>query len=268
MTEISLIVTLNNQFNNNIQQLTLYHNFYPWSWSLTFSLKRWPYSKLSYQRIQVFISDMCIHCGKTFKMKLYFFYLELGGWHTFEKTLTLNITFVPEEMGISYFTCFIFVTRPFQWYLNFWPCDLYLWDWLTLEKTFVNTFKLKEMGLSYSIYIPGGKAFYLPQYPWLYFSLQPRFCHWCFSLNIVAFWQTLLSSNNSHYPMETALEGYNNNSRSCVAGWVGVSVRRALPFGHDRDYKFLHKHWKTHQFKMMRGGTLLIFVVNNERRYL
>ena len=37
----------------------------------------------------------------------------------FSKTLTLAITFLPVEVGLSYFTCVFLVTRPFTWNHNF-----------------------------------------------------------------------------------------------------------------------------------------------------
>ena len=40
----------------------------------------------------------------------------LAAW---TKTLTLAITFKPEEVGLSYCTCVFLVTRPFTWYHKF-----------------------------------------------------------------------------------------------------------------------------------------------------
>ena len=50
------------------------------------------------------------------------------------KTLTLAITLLPEEMGLSYCTCVFLVTRPFTWYHSFWPRDLDHEVWPTFEK--------------------------------------------------------------------------------------------------------------------------------------
>ena len=55
-------------------------------------------------------------------------------WTYFWKTLTLAITFKPEEMGFSYYTCVFLVTRLFTVYHNFWLCDLDLEVWPTFEK--------------------------------------------------------------------------------------------------------------------------------------
>ena len=55
----------------------------------------------------------------------------LAAW---TKTLTLVITFKPEEIGLSYCTCVFLVTRPLTWYHNFWPCDLDLEVWPIFEK--------------------------------------------------------------------------------------------------------------------------------------
>ena len=50
------------------------------------------------------------------------------------KTLTLAITFLPEEMRLSYCICVLLVTRPFTWDQIFWPHDLDLEVWPTFEK--------------------------------------------------------------------------------------------------------------------------------------
>ena len=51
----------------------------------------------------------------------------------FSKTLTLAITFKPDVIGHSYFTCVFLVTRPFTWYHNFWPSDLDIEVWPTFK---------------------------------------------------------------------------------------------------------------------------------------
>ena len=53
---------------------------------------------------------------------------------TFWKTLTLRIAYLPEVIGLSYYTCVFLVTRPFIWYRNFWPLDLDLEVRPTSEK--------------------------------------------------------------------------------------------------------------------------------------
>ena len=56
--------------------------------------------------------------------------LDLDFWPTFEKNLTLAITFEPKEIRLSYYTCWFLVTRPFCLYQKNWPCnlDLDFWD--------------------------------------------------------------------------------------------------------------------------------------------
>ena len=73
---------------------------------------------------------------------------DLDIWPTFEKNLTLVITFEKKEIGLSYFICVFLVARPFCWYQNFRLPDLDFDFWPTFEKTFI-TFEPKEVGLSY-----------------------------------------------------------------------------------------------------------------------
>ena len=54
----------------------------------------------------------------------------------FWKTLTLAITFKPEDVRLSYCKCVFLVTRPFTWYHNYWPCDLDLEVCPTFDKNF------------------------------------------------------------------------------------------------------------------------------------
>ena len=42
----------------------------------------------------------------------------------FRKTLTLSITFIPEEIGLLNCTRDFLVTRPFRWHHNFWADNL------------------------------------------------------------------------------------------------------------------------------------------------
>ena len=75
----------------------------------------------------------------------------LSALDVWTKTLTLAITFLTEEIGLSYYACVFIVTRPFSWYRNFltlwpWPWSLtYFWKTLTLAITFLP----EEVGLSY-----------------------------------------------------------------------------------------------------------------------
>ena len=63
------------------------------------------------------------------------------------KTLTLAITFEPEEVERSYFTCLFHVIRPCTLYFNFWPCDLDLAGWLSFQKmlSWAMTFESEEL---------------------------------------------------------------------------------------------------------------------------
>ena len=88
---------------------------------------------------RAFISHMCIPCDKIFHMVPLFFTSWPWPWSLtyFSKTLTLAITFLPEVIGLSYFTCawcVFLVIRPFTWYCNIWPHDLDLEVWPTFEK--------------------------------------------------------------------------------------------------------------------------------------
>ena len=85
---------------------------------------------------RAFILHMCVPCDKTFHMVPQFLTSWPWPWSLtyFWKTLTLAITFKPEEMGLSYCTCVFLVTRPFTCYHNFWPRDPDLEVWPTCEK--------------------------------------------------------------------------------------------------------------------------------------
>ena len=89
------------------------------------------------RRDRAFILQMCIPCDKTFHMVPLFFTLWPWPWSLtyFWKTLTLAITFKPEEIKLSYCTCVFLVTRPFTWYHNFFDLvtltlkfDLLVWN--------------------------------------------------------------------------------------------------------------------------------------------
>ena len=84
-----------------------------------------------------FIFHMCIPCDKTFPWVPKFLTSWPWPWSLtyFQKTLTLAIASLPEEVWLSYFICTFLVTRPFHGYQNFWPSDLDLEVWPSLKKT-------------------------------------------------------------------------------------------------------------------------------------
>ena len=88
------------------------------------------------RRGRALILHMCIPCDQTFHMVPQVLTLWPWPWSLtyFWKTLTLAITFLPVEVGLSYCTCVFLVTRPFPWYHSFWPHDLDLEVWPTFEK--------------------------------------------------------------------------------------------------------------------------------------
>ena len=58
--------------------------------------------------------------------------------------LTLIITFQPIEIRLSYYSCWLLVTRPFFPYQKNWPCDLNLDFWKNLTLALI--FESKEIG--------------------------------------------------------------------------------------------------------------------------
>ena len=74
----------------------------------------------------------------------------LAAW---KKALTFTISFKPEVIELSYCICVFLLIRPFTWYHNYWPCDLYLEVWPTFQKTLTLsiTFKPEVIELSYCI---------------------------------------------------------------------------------------------------------------------
>lgn len=65
----------------------------------------------------------------------FFAHPSVCGKHLWPKTLTLVISFTPQEVELSYLViCIFLVARSFHWHQNFWPCDLelYLWPGSTL----------------------------------------------------------------------------------------------------------------------------------------
>ena len=107
---------------------------WPWPWLLTYF---WKKLNLGYnfwtKRDKAFILQVCIPCGKTFLSipKI----LTLWPLTYFWKNLTLAITFEPREIRLSYYMHVFLLARPFCPYQKFWPCDLDLDFWPTLEKT-------------------------------------------------------------------------------------------------------------------------------------
>ena len=64
---------------------------------------------------------MCIPCGLTFHRVPYFLTLWPWPWSLtyFWKTLTVDITLKPDEIGLSYCTCVFLTTITFTWYHSF-----------------------------------------------------------------------------------------------------------------------------------------------------
>ena len=99
------------------------------------------------------------------------------------KTLTLAITFLPEVIGLSYCTCVFLVTRPFTWYHNFWPHDLDLEVWPTLDKNFNlghNSLTRSDRAFILHMCIPCDKTFHMVPY---FLTLWPS--------SLTYFWKTL-----------------------------------------------------------------------------
>ena len=117
-TKIFDFVTLTLTFDLLLKKLNLGNNF----WT---------------KRDRTFIFHMCISCDKTFLPIPKFLTPWPWPWLLtyFWKNLTLAITFEPEEIGLSYFTCLFLMARPFCWKQNFLPPDLDLDFWPTFEKT-------------------------------------------------------------------------------------------------------------------------------------
>ena len=111
---------------------------WPWPWLLTYFWKKLNLGHNFWtKRDRAFIFHMCISCDKTFLLIPIFLTSWPWPWLLtyFWKNLTLAITFVPKEIGLSYFTCVFLVTRPFCRYQYFWLRDLDLDFGPTFEKT-------------------------------------------------------------------------------------------------------------------------------------
>ena len=101
------LVTLTLNFDLLLKNFNLGHNF------LT-------------RRDRAFILHICISCDKTFHMVPLFLTLWPWPWRLtyFWNTLPLAITFLQEEIGLSFCTCIFRVTRPFTLWSYFWPRDI------------------------------------------------------------------------------------------------------------------------------------------------
>ena len=142
--------TLTLTFDILLKKLNLGHNF----WT---------------KRDRAFIFHMCISCDKTFLPIPKFLTPWPRPWLLtyFWKNLTLAITFEPEEIGLSYFTCLFLMARPFCWKQNFLPRDLDLDFWPTFEKKLNldhNFWTKSERALIYTYLFPVTKPFFWYQY--------------------------------------------------------------------------------------------------------
>ena len=83
-----------------------------------------------------FIFGMCDPYDKTFPTVPWILNLWPWPWPLtyFWKTLTLAITFLLKEIGLSYLACVYLMTRPFRRNHKFWACDLDCDLWPTFEK--------------------------------------------------------------------------------------------------------------------------------------
>ena len=79
---------------------------------------------------------MCVPYDKAFPMVSWILNVWPWPWPLtyFWKTLTFVITFLSYEIKLSYLACMYLMTRPFQWYHEFWTCDLDHDLWPTFEK--------------------------------------------------------------------------------------------------------------------------------------
>ena len=122
--------------------------------------------------------------------------LGLDFWPTFEKNLTLAITFEPKQIELSYFTFVFLVARPFYQYQNFltsrpWPWLLtYFWKQLNLGN---NIWTKRDTVFIFHICFSCGQAFllvimfFLPRDLDLDFS--PPFFFWKKNLTLaITFW--------------------------------------------------------------------------------
>ena len=85
---------------------------------------------------RTFIFGMCGPDDKTFPMVTYI--LSTWPWPRpltyIWKTLNLRITFLPLDVGLSYWADVFLMTRSFRWYYKFWARDLDRDLWPTFEK--------------------------------------------------------------------------------------------------------------------------------------
>ena len=165
---------------------TWYHVFLPCDleleiWPTLEKLYHYHNSNTTWGR--AFKFHMCIPYDKTF---IWYHNLWPSPWSLtyLWKTLILAITQIPTEAGLSYFKCVFLMTRPFTLYHVFWPCNLDLEVWPTVEKTLTLAITQIpwEIGHSYLTCvhcIPYDKTFYMVPY----FFLA---------------WRALFSSDNSY----------------------------------------------------------------------
>ena len=88
-------------------------------------------------RDRTFTFCMCVPYDKTFPMVPYILSTWPWPWPLtyIWKTLTLHMTFLPLDIGLSYWADVFLMTRPFRWYYKFWDGDLNRDLWPTFEKT-------------------------------------------------------------------------------------------------------------------------------------
>ena len=121
-----------------------------WPWLLTYFWKKLNLGHNFWTKgDRAFILHMCIICGLTFMFVPKMLTLWPWPWLLtyFWKDLTLAITFEPREIGLSYYTCVLFVAWPFCWYQQFWP-------WLL-------TYFWKKLNLGHNFWTKGDRAFIL-----------------------------------------------------------------------------------------------------------
>ena len=94
---------------------------------------------------------MCVPYAKTFLIVPYILITWPWTWPLayIWTTLTLHISFLPLDIGLSYWAGMFFMTRPFRLNYQFWSHDLDCDLWPTFEQTL--TLQIIDTGLSYLI---------------------------------------------------------------------------------------------------------------------
>ena len=102
------------------------------------------------RRDRTFTLHLCIPCDKAFNMVPSFLTSRPWTWSLtyFWKTFTLAITFLPEEIRLSYSACVFLLTRPFTWCHNSWP-----WKFDLLLKNFNHGFHLVMVAAPASVVV-------------------------------------------------------------------------------------------------------------------